>query len=215
MSNSNVFGSRKCCNSNIQGPQGPQGPDGSPGPIGPLGPQGPTGIIGLQGPQGAGYTGPQGNPGADSLQLLSFSDSKTNISVSPNTFVEIDVSPSGGGTVTLGPGNYNINWSFNGYDISTLLNLNIDSAYIYFTFVNGLTRYYTNVYNLINPCPLYIINSPLPVNTSLSASGNEIFVNLPSGNYSCHLHFKSSTTITSFNFSYNLTFDPNPITVYT
>ncbi len=214
MSGFNNLGSNLCCNLKNVGPQGPQGSQGSGGPIGSIGPQGPTGVQGSQGATGTGCLGPQGAPGpaygANPLQLFSLADSKLNQTYNNPNFESLDILPSG--IITFdNDGNYNINWSFNVYNIISIT-APIDSASIYFSFVNTstLVSYYTNVYTDLNPCPLYIVSGLLPANRILTATGNEVAI-LPAGSYKCFLYFKCSDTLLSFDFNLNITIDPNSV----
>jgi len=218
MSDSKNLGYNRCCKINNIGPQGIHGAQGIGGPIGPIGPQGPTGAQGSQGSVGTGCAGPQGAQGepgavgpaygANSLQLLSLSPGNLTVNYDKlSGFQSLSTFPSNAIDIT-GNGSYSINWSFNA-------NANIDSlpisAYIYFEITSPslLTNYSTNVYTLLNPCPLQI--SGTPPNVILCASRNEVVPNLPIGSYKCKLHFNSSVSITVLTFNFSLTLDPNPV----
>jgi hypothetical protein len=204
------LGASRCCNLKSLGPQGAQGAQGSGGPIGPLGTVGPTGITGAQGLPGSGCKGPTGPAGPavtyNTLQIYGLHSSSTiNYSTSPND-ANISILPST--TVTLGVGDYNVNWSFNLYSLS----YPIIEGYVYIGFSSdgGITLIPMNVYNSTNKYPLFI-KDDIGV-----ATGNEVLTITTAGSYKCFLYFSSNTnrTITA-DFNFSVIVDPNPINYLT
>lgn len=181
------------------GSAGSQGPAGSAGPAGPTGPQGPTGATSGTGPTGAtgstGPTGSQGPTGATGSQgpegprgygFASFVVATYNsidnenadfVCDGTNDHVEIqqaiDNLPSGGGSVYLREGTYNIgatinlnnNVTLSGAGAGTWLYLanNVDDDVIYGTGLDNLLvadlRIYGNGANNTGGHGIYILNA--------------------------------------------------------
>jgi hypothetical protein len=211
--NFNNLGHNRCCNLKIAGPQGPQGMQGPGGPIGPFGSMGSTGPTGPTGPVGNGCIGPTGPPGpstgANQLQLISLSADNASVIYNSPNFQSIFEAPNKYITFNNN-GNYNISWTFNGFNNETSLESNSACMYLSFLNVDNNQEYNTNVFTAINPCPLNIFINKSSIETIIFASDNDIFVNLPNGNYKCILYFKASIDL-SFNYNFNINIDPNTV----
>jgi hypothetical protein len=203
------LGASRCCNLKSAGPQGPQGEPGLGGPIGSFGASGPTGPTGAQGVPGSGCAGPQGPQGpaygANPLQLLSLSVTEIGQNYTSSSPQQITSLPSGD-IIFNSDGSYNISWSFNAYNITNA----VTNAYVYLGFYNGSTTYYSNVYTNTTPCYLNIVSGATSSDRKLNASGNEVVI-LPAGDYKCILYFASTTSITTFDYSFNINIDPNSV----
>lgn len=204
------LGASRCCNLKSLGPQGAQGAQGSGGPIGPLGTVGPTGITGAQGLPGSGCKGPTGPAGPavtyNTLQIYG-SDTSTTLTYSTSpTDANISFLPST--SFTLGVGDYNVNWSFNLYNLPVPL---ITDGYVYIGFSSdgGTTIIPMNVYTSTNKYPLFI-QDDIGV-----ATGNEVLTIATAGSYKCYLYFSANSSISSADFNFSVIVDPNPINYLT
>ena len=206
------LGASRCCNLKTAGPQGPQGSQGLGGPIGPLGGLGSTGMTGPQGIPGSGCKGPTGPAGPpvsfNTLQLIGLANTITGMTYD-TTESNKAIASVPGGTITLGQGDFIVNWSVNLYGLPT----GISTSQVYLRFQNTTTStfYDLNVYNSTNQCPLYVEVITGALNDIAVASGNEVVSSIVAGTYKCILYFSSTSNIASFNFNFNITVDPNAI----
>jgi hypothetical protein len=203
----NYLGEKKCClfqENTSRGPIGLKGIEGDSGPSGLPGLTGPTGISGTKGAAVRGDSGPTGPLNtANKLQKISlFSDdiiSDYNIADVYDSIILIP--PSG---ITLLAGNYAIQWS-----LSIPLGSSPPDSFVYLSFESTQTVniYNTNVYDELNPCAMIIQGN------NMTACGNEILNLTEDDLIQCSVNFKATTTLTNFQCYFNVSINPNPLSI--